>query len=190
MIRGCIRYFLSIYLLLKLWSREVQWSGSSLLCSLGVFLHRPHEACKCVICTAGDNRCAFLVSKPLKPAFDFPLLSAVHWYHLAEVESEWAGVERRGGEALHCLINHANDWWGVRGPLTCSQTPQSAILLRVQTQRSANHRWGWGKKKKGEPHRGKTQKWHTCAAWGHLKNMDWALLLWSTIIYSQPPLLS
>lgn len=110
----------------------VKWFLSFVL-SLGVFLHRPHEACKCVICTAGANRCAFLVFKPLKLAFDFPLLSAVHWYHLAEVESEWAGVERRGGEALHCLINHANDWWGVRGPLTCSQTPQSAILLRAQT---------------------------------------------------------
>lgn len=56
----------------------VSWSEVFPVCGLsGVLLHRLHEDCKRVICTAGDS-CAFLVSKPLKPTFDFPMLSALH----------------------------------------------------------------------------------------------------------------
>lgn len=36
---------------------------------------------------------------------------------------------RSGGELFRCLINQANDRWGVRGPLTCSRN--AMILIDV-----------------------------------------------------------
>lgn len=151
----------------------VRWSVFSFALSPVVILHRVHEACKRAIWTAGDNCCAFLVFKPLKPTFDFPLLSALHWYHLAGIESLWAGAVGRGGQGnhgvLHCLINHANQCWGVRGPLTCSETPQIAILLRAQTQQSTSHRWGKAKKT-GVTQR-QTQEQNTCAD-GGMRRVD------------------
>lgn len=63
--------------------------------------------------------------------------------------------KREGGifqAVLCCLINHANQWGEVRGPLTHSETPQSAIPLKARTQWRASHRWKllkqelhWGK---------------------------------------------
>lgn len=55
------------------------------------------------------------------PALSFALIPSGRSRELVS----WGTAEGRG---ITPLINHANDLWGVRGPLTCSQTPQTAIL--------------------------------------------------------------
>lgn len=90
-----------------------------------------HETYKRVARAAGDNCSTFWV---WKPPFDSAPLSALHWYHLAGMARETAIWRERGGERnqgpLCCLINHANQWWGLRRPLTCSPVCHTSEGLR------------------------------------------------------------
>ena len=80
------------------------------------------------------------------------------WQEQRERQRSEGKEEGEGNQGvLCCLINYANQWWGVRSPLTCSETPQSAMLLKAWTQWSKSHRWGVLKNWR------QTQEWNTCA---------------------------
>lgn len=146
-----------------------RWSLFSFALSPGVIPHGVHEACKCVIWTAGDNCCAFLVFKPLKPTFDFSsalsfaLIPSGRNRELCEL-GEGRGEGNHG--VLLCLINHANQWWGVRGPLTCSETPETTTVKRAQAQWSTSRRWGGKSQKTGGKLRSETPV--LMRGWGEL----------------------
>lgn len=129
-------------------------SVSQVICSLSLGNSpQSRKTYKCVVWAAGDNASTFLV---WKPAFDSALLSALRWYHLAGIARKTAIWRERGGERnqgpLYCRINHANQWWGLRRPLTCSPTPQSAILLKACVQWSGSRRWRRAEASSGAKH--------------------------------------